>query len=143
MTVAAKVREFVSRSADDVFLRSEFVSLGSVAQVGQALSTLVDEGLLVKLGIGVYARAKPSVLSGKPIPTKPLEVLAPLALAKLGIPTRLGRLARLYNDGSIHQVPPGVVLDVGLRRVSRRLGFGGKVVEYEHSGKRAHHGSSR
>jgi hypothetical protein len=131
MTIAADLRDFISSSADDVFVRSEFATLGSAAQVGRALSGLVDAGLLVRLGVGVYARAKQSVLSGKPIPAKPLEVLAPLALTKLGVPTRLGRLARMYNDGSTLQVPPGIVLDVGSRRVSRRLGFGNKVVEYE------------
>lgn len=123
-------RSLANRNAD-VFLRAEFDSFGSPAQVGRALVELQSTGVLVKLGVGVYAKAKPSVLSGKPIPAKPLEVLAPEILKKLGVQTGLSRQAREYNAGSSTQVPSGIVINTGKRRIQRKLGFNGKLVQYE------------
>ncbi len=114
-----------------MFLRADFESFGSVAQVGRALAEITATGILVKLGVGVYARAKPSVLSGRPIPVKPLEVLAPQALRRFGVNLTESRLSAAYNSGRSTQVPAGIVLNTGKRRISRKLGFNGKVVHYE------------
>lgn len=95
------------------------------------LKALLDQGVLVRIGTGVYAKAKPSVLSGKPIPIAPLEVLAPLALLKLGVKVLEPKGNRDYNAGRTTQVPTGLVVNVGSRRVTRKLGFAGKLIRYE------------
>ncbi len=89
--------------------------------------------MLVRLGKGVYAKAKPSVLTGNPIPVMPLEVLAPEILKKLRVDVVPSRQSREYNAGVSGQVPAGVVVDVGRQRVTRILGFNGKFVQYERS----------
>ena len=91
------------------------------------------EGTLVRLGLGVYAKAKPSVLTGEPIPVRPLEVLAPEALQKRGVTVMASRLTQEYNAGRITQVPAGIVFNVGRRRIARKLGFSGKAIQYEHA----------
>lgn len=131
MNIANRIQRSVSNKGADVFLRSEFEQFGSAAQISRALSELQASGKLVKLGMGVYARAMPSVLSGKPIPVKPLEVLAPQALKKLGVEVNASRLMKAYNSGQSTQVPTGVVLNTGKRRIGRQLGFNGKLVQYE------------
>lgn len=131
MNIANRIQRSVSNKGADVFLRSEFERFGSAAQISRALSELQTSGKLVKLGMGVYARAMPSVLSGKPIPVKPLEVLAPQALRKLGVEVNASRLLKAYNSGQSTQVPTGVVLNTGKRRIGRQLGFNGKLVQYE------------
>lgn len=131
MNIANRIQRSVSNKGADVFLRSEFEQFGSAAQISRALSELQTSGKLVKLGVGVYARAMPSVLSGKPIPVKPLEVLAPQALEKLGVKVNASRLLKAYNSGQSTQVPTGVVLNTGKRRIGRQLGFNGKLVQYE------------
>ena len=130
MTIADRIQRSVSNKKSDVFLRTDFESFGSAAQVGRALGALRARGALVRLGVGVYARAKPSVLSGKPIPVKPLEILGPVALARLGVLVQPSPLVLAYNSGQSTQVPAGVVVNVGKRRVERKLGFNGKFVEY-------------
>lgn len=87
--------------------------------------------MLIRIGVGVYAKAKPSVLSGRPIPVEPLEVLAPIALRKLGVQVHPPRRSSDYNAGRTSQVPTGLVINVGGRRITRKLGFNGKFVEYE------------
>ena len=114
-----------------MFLRADFASFGSQAQVGRALTELQSKGALVKLGVGVYAKAKPSVLSGKPIPFKPLEVLVQEVLKKLDVQVGESRQTREYNSGGSTQIPTGVVFSVGKRRIQRKLGFNGKYVQYE------------
>lgn len=85
----------------------------------------------MRLGVGVYAKAKPSVLTGQPIPVRPLEVLAPEALKKLGVPVMPSRLTQDYNAGRSTQLPSGIVLNIGKRRIARKLSFNGKAVQYE------------
>ncbi|QKM44058.1 S-adenosylhomocysteine hydrolase [Ralstonia solanacearum] len=130
-TVVSRLKQTLADSSEEVFLRAEFAGLGSVAQVGRALHSLVADGVLVRLGLGVYAKAKRSVLSGAPIPVGPVEILAPIALKKLGVEVAPSQAAQAYNNGSTTQLPAGIVLNTGRRRVSRKLGFGSQVVSYE------------
>jgi len=131
MNIADRIRRSVSNRDTDVFLRADFEAFGSTSQVSRALAKLQDKGVLVKLGVGVYAKAKPSVLSGKPIPIKPLEVLVPEVLKKLGVQVAESRQTREYNAGASTQVPTGVVFSIGKQRLQRKLGFNGKLVRYE------------
>jgi hypothetical protein len=131
MIIVDRIKRAVANRGTDVFLRADFEAFGSQAQVGRALTELQKNGSLVKLGMGVYAKAKPSVLTGKPIPVKPLEVLAPEILKKLGVQVGESRQMREYNTGSSTQVPTGIVYSIGKRRIQRKLGFNGKLVQYE------------
>jgi UDP-N-acetylglucosamine enolpyruvyl transferase len=131
MVIEERLKRSIALRKDDVFLRSEFSDFGSPAQVSRALRHLVANGVLVKLGVGVFAKAKVSVLTGKPIPVRPLEVLAPLALQKLGVKITAGRAVREYNASDSLQLPAGIVFDTGSRRINRKLGFGGRYVVYE------------
>ena len=128
-----RIKRSVANRNADVFVRADFMTFGSPAQVGRALTELQSHGVLVKLRVRVYAKPKPSVPSGNPIPTKPLEVLAPEALKKLGVHVDESRQMREYNSGRSTQVPTGVVFSVGKRRIQRKLGFNGKLVQYEHT----------
>jgi hypothetical protein len=133
MNTLERIKRSVANRGDGVFLRNEFEQFGSPAQVGRSLRQLTPDGMLVRLGMGVYAKAKPSALTGKPIPLRPLEVLAPEALYKLGIAIAPSRLVQAYNANRSTQVPAGIVVNVGKQRVVRKLGFNGKVVQYEYA----------
>lgn len=128
----SRLKRYLVQTRSSVVLRADLLRLGySSSSLSAALNALITDGLLVRIGVGVYAKAKPSVLSGKPIPVEPLEVLAPIALRKLGVKVEAARRTRDYNAGRTGQVPVGLVVNVGRSRVTRRLGFNGKFVEYE------------
>jgi hypothetical protein len=131
MDISGRIKRSVRNRADAVLVRSDFAEFGSAAQVSRALRELLTDGTLLKIGLGVYAKTKTSVLSGKPIPMKPLEVLAPEALKKLGIEIGPSRLVQEYNAGKSTQIPAGIVLDTGRRRISRKLSYNGSTVQYE------------
>lgn len=133
MDIEGRIRRAVVLRKDDVFIRAEFARFGSQAQVSRSLRQLVDAGQLVRLGLGIYAKAKPSALSGKPIPVRPVDVLIPLALKKLGIQVQPANAVRAYNEGLTTQLPAGMVVNTGRRRISRKLGFGNRFAAYENA----------
>jgi hypothetical protein len=97
-SLEARLSKRIDRKRGDVFLRSDFSDLGGYDQVGRALRQLVQRGSLFRVSQGLYARARPSLLDGKPIPVKGLATLT-AALARLGIETVPSRLTQAYNAG--------------------------------------------
>ncbi len=75
------------------------------------LSKRVD---LVRLGHGVFAKARISSLSGKPVPREPLEVLAEETLRRLHIDAQPGQAQRDYASAKSTHVPGAVNLQYGL-----------------------------
>lgn len=133
MRLETRIKMSISRKKSDVVLRSELSAMGSEAQVTRALRNLVAEGFIVRIGLGVYAKAKISVISKKPIPVRPVSVLAPEALTKLGVEVFPSSLARDYNEGKTSQIPRDNVMNTGRRRIKRKLGFESQTIQYERS----------
>src|ERR1700686_4503807 len=100
-----RLEKRIARKRGDVFLRGDFDDMGGYDQVGRALRQLVRKGRLLKAGYGIYARARPSSLDGKPTPTKGMRALAAEALGRLGIETVPTRMEQAYNAGKTTQVP--------------------------------------
>lgn len=124
------LRSIAARSGE-VVLRRDVARFGSPAQVSRALNQLVSEGKLVKIGLGVYAKAAPGPISGIPMARQPLGALAAETFDRLGISWQLGAAQRRYNERLTTQVPWRTTFDTGKRRISRRLQIGKRVVEYE------------
>jgi len=57
MILKNRVQISISKRSGTVVLRSDVSGLGSSTQVGAALRTLTQEGKLIKLGSGIYAKA--------------------------------------------------------------------------------------
>ena len=131
MNITDRIRRSVRGRTDLVFRPVDFLAFGSEASVKRAPKALTNIGVLVRLGMGIYAKAKPSVISGKPIPVQPLEVLGPQALTKLGVRPGQSLQTEAYNSGRTAQVPIGVVVNIGKQRISRKIGFNGKFLQYE------------
>jgi hypothetical protein len=133
MNITDRIRRSIKNRADLVFRPADFLPFGSEASVKRALKDLTDLGVLVRLGVGIYAKAKTSVISGKPIPIQPLEVLGPQALNKFGVRLKESNQTADYNSGRSTQLPTGLVINIGKQRISRKIGFNGKFLKYEHA----------
>jgi hypothetical protein len=130
-TVRDRIAKRIRRTRRmDVFVRDDFADFGAYDVVGRELRKLAGEGLLVKVGYGLYARAKRSVLSGKPIPSAPLIEIGYQALRRLGHSPKPSQAALDYIGGRTMQVPPGDRIAVSGARVKRRIAFGPRVIEY-------------
>jgi hypothetical protein len=131
-TLETRMMKRMERKRGDVFLRADFGDLGGYDQVGRALRTLARKGELVRVGQGLYARARPSNISGEPVPVRVLSTLTE-ALGRVGIETAPTRLERAYNAGETTQVPTGRVVGVR-RRVRRKVGYSGINLSFERAG---------
>jgi hypothetical protein len=131
-TLEDRLLKRIDRKRGDVFLRADFEDLGGYDQVGRALRKIMSEGRLVRIGQGLYARARPSITSGEPVPARGLATLTE-AFDRVGIKTVPTRLEQAYNAGETTQVPTGRVVGV-TRRVRRRIGYGGINLNFERAG---------
>ena len=106
-SLQARMEERIAERSDDVFLTREFADLGGERQVLRALSKIVAAGSLVRLGYGVYGRAFPSKLSGKPLLYNRDGFIgaAREALTKLGVAWEATAAERAYNEGRSTQIP--------------------------------------
>lgn len=124
-TLRGKVEARIARKRSDVFLTRDFADLGGQDQVIRALRELTKERRLLKLGYGVYARAKVSRLSGRVMLASPsgFPGVAQQTLKKLGVKWEQTEAQRAYVEGRSTQVPANAVVNVK-GRFSRQLRYG-------------------
>jgi hypothetical protein len=130
-TAKDRIAASIRASKDGVFLRSEFNRFGDCRQISRAISALIQEGLIVRMGYGVYARATISPLSGKPVPKDSLVAIGLQAMKKLGVKADIGKDDRALQDGLSTQIPMSPVIAIGNARVTRKIGFGNRSIAYE------------
>jgi len=114
-----------------VFLRSDFESFGTSTRVTRALQELIADGRIIRVGRGIYVKARASTVTGNPVPVEPLEIVAHKALAALGVDAQMGSADKAYVGGLTQDVPMEIAIDVGSSRISRRIEFGGREVSFE------------
>lgn len=133
LSIKERMVRSIAQRKGEVLLRADFKTMGSPSQISRALKELIDMGKIVRLGYGVYAKARPSVLSGKPVPRVSLAELAQETLAKLGVTAKLGRAQADYAGGKTRQIPVNTTFNTGHRRISRKLTVGIRTVDYENN----------
>ncbi len=131
LSIKQRIGRSIALRKGEVVMRGDFRSLGSRSQISRALRALIAEGRIVRLGYGVYAKARPSSLSGKPVPRDCLAVLAQEALIKMGVAPKLGSAQAAYAEGRTPDVPMHVCFNTGNRRISRKITVGRTTVRYE------------
>ncbi len=131
-TLKEKIATRIAKKRDDVFLNKEFRDLGGEDQVQRALRNLVLDGQLMRLGYGVYARARASRLTGRALvdSSNGFAGAARQALTKLGVDWAPSSLELAYNEGRSTQIP--VTPTVKVRgRFHRRLSDGRTELQIE------------
>lgn len=130
-TLESKVAKRIARKKVNVFLRDDFKDLGDYDQVGRVLRKLAAKGKVVRIGYGLYAKTKVSTLTGETIPIATLPSLGKEALSRLKVKTVPTTADVAYQEGRSTQVPTGRL--IGVRsRVSRKIGYKGTYLRYEH-----------
>lgn len=130
-TIKEKLKRSIASSRAPVFVRSDFKRLGGYDQVGRELKKLEDEGCLVRVGYGVYAKARKSSLSNATVPAAPLVEIGLSAMKKLGRKAEISRASKAYRDGKTTQMPMADTIAVKDGRVSRKIGFNGRFLRFE------------
>lgn len=130
-TLESKILARIVRKKESVFLRNDFFDLGGYDQVGRALKHLADDSKLIRIGYGLFAKAKISSLTGETIPVSNLPSLAKEALERLGITVMPSRAETEYNEGRSTQIPTGRLIGVK-NRINRKISFKGASIKYEY-----------
>ncbi len=113
-----------------MLLRDDFIDLGGYDQVGRALRQLIRKEKIVKIGYGLYAKAKISSLTGETLPTLALPLLAREAMKRLGVKVCPTKAELDYQTGRSTQVPTGRLIGV-TNRINRKIGYKGASIYYE------------
>lgn len=126
----------VENSEYNAFFRKDFVSLGgNYQQIGKALKELCQEGILKKIGHGIYGKTRISnskIFADQRILTKGLTGIAPEALTRLGYQIVTAQAELDYNAGISTQVPTGRRLRIKGRKTKRKIGYDNMYVSYEY-----------
>jgi len=126
-----KIARRITRKQVNVLLREDFKDLGDYDQVGRALKKLADKGKIIRIGYGLYAKAKVSVLTGRMVPIATLPDLGREALSRLRVKMAPSKAESDYKAGRSTQVPTGRLIGVK-GRVSRRISYKGTYLTYEY-----------
>jgi hypothetical protein len=132
-TVKDRVIAKIKRSPSSVFLRKEIDRLGDYRQVRRAINEAAASGVLVKVGFGLYAKARPSTISGKPVPTVPLLNIGLEVMQKIGVKADVGKDTVALREGRSTQIPMLPIINIGKSRVSRKIAVGSRQIIYEKS----------
>lgn len=130
MTILSKVKTRVKRSKGSVFLRSDFKDIADYDQVGRALRQLVKEELLMKIGYGLYVRARVNRITGKLMPDNPAgaDGVVIEAMEKLGVEYRFDDASELNFSGKSTQIPANVKIQPKSARFTRKIAIGKQLV---------------
>ena len=129
-SLESMIEQRIFRSEDGAFVLPDFLDLSDRDQILRALRKLIGKNTLIRVGQGVYAKAKVSSLTRKVIPEQNLRSIAVTILRKAGVRVLPTQYERDYENGRSTQVPTGLVIGVD-RRVNRKIGFNGRFVKYE------------
>jgi hypothetical protein len=141
MKLEERLLRSVRQRNSDVILRAELANMASPSQLSEALKSLQDKGVLMRIGTGIYARTRRSSVTGATIPAGSLETLATQAFKKMGVEIKAGKAAEEYNSRRTTQLPGSFVANTGRRRITRKIEVGGRSVVYENDFARAKAGA--
>ena len=129
-TFRNRVLSSIEAMPGTVVLREDVKSLGSSRQVSRALKDLVEDGKLIKLGYGIYAKAEISELLDRPIIRSGFTEACIEILNRLGISWEPSQAIKDYNEGRSQQVPAR--FEVRLKqRFRRKIGYNNRALRIE------------
>ena len=130
MTAVERVYQKIKRSRRYVFERKDFDGFASYDQIGRALRQLVKQGELIKLGYGLYTKARMNSLTGKPMPTNPggSDALMREILKMKGVDFEMDKLSLQSLSGKSTQIPSSIQYSWNPKKFNRKLAVGNRVL---------------
>jgi len=106
MTIASKVTTRINRSKRYVFDRADFADIAGYDQVGRVLKKLVDNGQLLRIGYGLYTKARENRITGKLMPASPAGADGVIleAIEKLGVDYKFDEFSQRSINGESLQI---------------------------------------
>lgn len=130
MTIQDRLETRIKRAKRSVFLRSDFADIAEYDQVGRGLRNLVRDGLLLKIGYGLYVRARVNRITGALMPDNPAGNDGVLieAMERLGVDYKFDELSLKSLSGESTQIPASVKIIPKSSRFTRKIAVGKQSV---------------
>ena len=130
-SIKYKVLQVIETIPSEIILRSDFANVGCQTQAALVLKNLAAQGALARMGYGIYAKAKISEYTGKPIIRKSFSFLAKEALDRLGVAWEPDWAEADYNAGRSTQVPANLFVKLKNKdRFKRKIAWGNMRLHY-------------
>jgi len=115
-SLKSRMENTIQRSRRNVFLRRDFARAGGYDQVGRVMRILVADGTLMKLGYGLYAKARLNRLTGRSmlVAEGGFNEVAQEVLNRLGVKWTPAKFFKAYQDGAT-QIPANTAVIVSDR----------------------------
>lgn len=128
MTVYELVSRRVRLSRRYVFFRSDFKELGGRTQVGRSLLRMCTAGELLKIGHGVYAKARRNRINNNIMIASPggADAVFIEVLMRLNLSYEWTGMTADYMQGNTSQVPAFIEVKLK-RRLYRKLTIGKRI----------------
>ena len=125
MPIKVRMQKRLSRSKRYVFMRADFKDIAGYDQIGRVLRDLVESGELLKVGYGVYTKARKNPITGRIMPACPggSDAVILEALERLDVGYSFGRSSAKYLSGESTQIPAYTQIETPYR-FKRRLSIG-------------------
>ena len=128
MKLEERMQTAIGSMRGSVILRMDVAALGGHSQVSVALDELMRKGVIVRMGIGIYAKASRNPDTGMVTPVADLETLAVEVFQRLGVSASV-QIAKSGPGGSVKSKDAKICVK-GRRRIRRKLSLGGRSVVY-------------
>jgi hypothetical protein len=120
-SITFKVLRRISRLPSEVILRSDLADIADPRQISRALKRLADDGEIVKLGYGVYAKLARSEIAKTTYLKQGVISTMRTALNRLNVRWEPSPEEQDYQEGRSTQIPvnPKTILKTRFRRELR------------------------
>ncbi|MCF6766659.1 DUF6088 family protein [Thiotrichales bacterium 19S3-7] len=128
-TIKTAIFKKIKISKKEVFIRSDFKKIADYDQVGRALKELASDGELIRVGYGLYAKARKNRISGKPMVAAAggFRQVAEESLKRLKVKWGYDNATKSYQKGS-NQIPTKNIEIATTDRFNRKISLGNNRV---------------
>lgn len=135
MTAANQINQKLKRSRRYVFERKDFEDIASYDQIGRALNQLIKQSNLMKIGYGLYTKARENSLTGRLMPTNPggTDAILREVLKMKGVDFEIDALSLQSLSGNNTQIPSSVRYSWDPKQFNRKLVIGNRVLSAPNS----------
>lgn len=123
-SLECKAVAHLNRMRSNIVLRRDFDRLGgSYSQTTRIFKKFITEKRIVRLGVGIYAKAYASQYTDKPLIKGGIDSAFNETLKKLGVSFDSGTAEKEYNSGLTTQIPARKVIRLK-SRFRRQIAYG-------------------
>jgi len=103
LSVKERMVRSIALRKGEVVMRDDFKTMGSASQVSRALKALIEDGKIIRLGYGTYAKSRAKQALRQTCGSCNTCRIRARSIAKLGVTVRLGRAQAEYASGKPHK----------------------------------------